>query len=80
MHLNTGMIFSKILFYFLFISGYNDARDLSLGDITDRMKKHGEKELGLAQYEVCKDLDLVWFLIKLDEQHMMPCVILISSA
>lgn len=41
------------------------------------MKNRERKELSLAQYEVCKDLDLVWFLINLDEQHMMPCVILI---
>ena len=27
-----------VIFFFFFISGYNDATDLSLGDILDRMK------------------------------------------
>lgn len=53
--------------------------DLSLGDIMDRMRNQNkqQKEWSPAQYEMSKDLNLVWFLIKLDEQHMMPCAILI---
>lgn len=69
----------SFVFLLICISGYNDATDLSLGNTTDRMRNQGKKkrEWSSAQSEMSKDLNLVGFLIKLDEQHMMPCAILI---